>query len=88
MSPAPLQVFNIIHQIIELRMCALSYRIREKPNWWKKVKDPVIVEQWREEALRQDEETDSMETGVRRYLTPAMVRFQTSSPSPRPYSDI
>jgi len=37
-------------------MCALSNHIREKPNWWEEVKDEVIVEKWREEALRREEE--------------------------------
>jgi len=60
------------HQIVELRMCALSHHIREKPNWWEKVKDQVIVEKWREEALQQEE---AGELPPSRKLTPTMVRF-------------
>jgi len=55
-------------------MCALSHRIREKPNWWERVKDEVVVEKWREEVLQQEEGVDK-EPG--RKLTPAMVRFPT-----------
>ena len=44
----------LFHQIVELRMCALSSHIREKPNWWEKVKDETIVERWRGEALQED----------------------------------
>jgi len=35
-------------------MCALSNHIREKPNWWEKVKDEIIVERWRKEALQEN----------------------------------
>ena len=42
-------------------MCALSHHIREKPNWWEKVKDEAIVEKWREEALQQEEEVSQQE---------------------------
>ena len=37
-------------------MCALSNAIREKPNWWEKIKDPVLVEKWKQEALDQQEQ--------------------------------
>ena len=36
-----------------MRMCALSSAIREKPNWWEKIKDPALVEEWKQEALDQ-----------------------------------
>ena len=36
-----------------MRMCALSNAIREKPNWWEKIKDPALVEKWKQEALDQ-----------------------------------
>ena len=52
-------------------MCALSTHIREKPNWWEKVKDEVIVEKWRGEALRQEEEDDEEPSWK---LTPTLVR--------------
>jgi hypothetical protein len=63
-------------------MCALSNHIREKPNWWEKAKDEVIVEKWREEALQQQEEAGV--EGPSRKLTPAMVKsccFSTTLPS-------
>jgi hypothetical protein len=34
-------------------MCALSNAIREKNNWWVKIKHPTIVGKWRAEALEQ-----------------------------------
>ena len=34
-----------------MRMCALSSAIREKPNWWEKIKDSALVEKWTQEAL-------------------------------------
>jgi len=37
-------------------MCALSNYIREKPSWWDGARDMVVVEKWREEALRREEE--------------------------------
>lgn len=66
------------HQIVELRMCALSYRIREKHKWWEKVRDETVVEKWREEALQQEERGDLRESEWK--LTPAMVRFSTFEP--------
>ena len=53
-------------------MCALSNRIREKPNWWEKVKDQIIVERWRGEALQQAG-VDSDEQPSEWNLTPGMV---------------
>jgi len=53
-------------------MCALSHHIREKPNWWEKVKDQAIVEKWREESLQQEEEGEQPPS---RKLTPTMVGF-------------
>lgn len=37
----------------ELTMCELSATIRNKPNWWKKCKDPAIRAKWKEEATTQ-----------------------------------
>jgi len=37
-------------------MCALSNVIREKPNWWEKIKDPALVEKWTQEALGQQKD--------------------------------
>ncbi|KAF9027233.1 hypothetical protein BDZ89DRAFT_1015748, partial [Hymenopellis radicata] len=39
--------------IVELRMCALSAAIRDKTDWQLKMKNPDIVEKWRNEALGQ-----------------------------------
>ena len=36
-----------------MKMCALSNTIREKPNWWEKIKDPALVKKWTREALDQ-----------------------------------
>ena len=60
-----------LHQIVELRMCAFSNHIRERPNWWEEMKDKATLEKWREEILQQQkasEEAPSMR------LTPAMVK--------------
>ena len=62
-------------------MCALSHRIREKPNWWEKVKDKATVEEWREEALQEEEEDDGAPSWN---LTPAMVSPATPDPVPSP----
>lgn len=60
-----------LHQVVELRMCALSHRIREQPGWWEKVKDKAAVRKWREEALQEEEENDVAPSWK---LTPTMVR--------------
>ena len=52
-------------------MCALSHRIREKPDWWEKMKDKAVVKKWREEALQREEEIDE---ALSRKLTPTMVK--------------
>ncbi|KAF9779803.1 hypothetical protein BJ322DRAFT_1166963 [Thelephora terrestris] len=57
--------------IVELRMCALSNRIREKPDWWEKMEDEIIVEKWREEALQQAGDDGNPEWK----LTPGMVNY-------------
>jgi len=62
-----------LHQIAELRMCALSNRIREKANWREEVKYKVIVEKWRKEALGRGGEGD-LEEPMRK-LTTTMVKF-------------
>lgn len=58
-------------------MCALSNRIREKSNWWEKVKDETIVEKWREEALQQAEDCEQPEWK----LTPGMVSLASCLPA-------
>ena len=42
-----------LHQVVEVRMCALSNHIRKRSNWWEGVKDKVALEKWREAILRQ-----------------------------------
>ena len=54
-------------------MCALSNAIREKPNWWEKIKDPALVEKWTLEAL--DQQKDEYRI---RQLTRRMVIIPTS----------
>jgi hypothetical protein len=56
-------------QLAELRMYGLSWAIRNKPEWQRKISDPSVVEKWRKEAMDQQE-------GVRveKRLTPNMVR--------------
>ena len=54
-----------------MRMCALSNRIREKPNWWEKIKDPALVEKWTQEVL--DQQKDEYRI---RQLTRKMVNTQ------------
>ncbi|EIN07905.1 hypothetical protein PUNSTDRAFT_53245 [Punctularia strigosozonata HHB-11173 SS5] len=39
--------------LIELRMCALSATIREKPEWYNKFRDAKIQEKWRKEIQEQ-----------------------------------
>ncbi|KAI5900572.1 uncharacterized protein SCHCODRAFT_02526805 [Schizophyllum commune H4-8] len=41
--------------VAELKMYALSAAWRERPEWWRKVKDPVIREQWLKEAKAEQE---------------------------------
>jgi len=57
-----------------MRMCALSNAIREKPNWWEKIKDPALVEKWKQEALDQQKGeyrirqlTESMVTTAKKF---------------------
>lgn len=80
------ELLTSIHQVAELLMCALSHNIREKSNWWEEMKDEVIVEKWREEALQHEVEYSAI---LSRKPTPAMVKgcyFRT--PLPGPYLDI
>ena len=42
--------------LIELRMCALSAAIREKPEWWVKFRDEAIQAKWREEIKEQQKD--------------------------------
>ena len=56
-----------------MRMCALSNAIREKPDWWEKIKDPALVEKWTREALDQQKNEYRI-----RQLTRRMVITSTS----------
>ena len=51
-----------------MRMCALSNAIREKPQWWEKIKDTALVEKWTQEALDQQKGAHRI-----RQLTKGMV---------------
>lgn len=42
--------------LIEIRMCALSAAIREKPEWWVKFRDEAIRAKWREEIKEQQKD--------------------------------
>ncbi|KAF9781873.1 hypothetical protein BJ322DRAFT_1078847 [Thelephora terrestris] len=56
--------------ILELRMCALSHRIREIPRWWEEMR---IAERWREDVL---EEVENDVDGQQIWkLTPRMVDY-------------
>ena len=63
-------------------MCALSDRIREKPDWWEKMDDEAIAERWRGEALQQGEGNEQPAWN----LTPGMVSLVSfcSSCHPQP----
>jgi hypothetical protein len=50
-------------------MYALSWAIRSKPEWQRKIDDASIIEKWRKEAL--DQQAD---LPVEERLTPNMVR--------------
>jgi len=39
--------------LIELRMCALSAAIREKPEWWVKFRDENVQAKWSKEIKEQ-----------------------------------
>lgn len=41
--------------LVELRMCALSATLREKPRWYVKALDATIRRKWREEIVAQQE---------------------------------
>ena len=60
-------------------MCALSNHIREKPNWWEEVNDEVIVEKWKEEALRREEEALQREEEASRRKIEAIRRKEEAS---------
>lgn len=40
---------------IEMEMCALSGAIREKPDWWNKMRSPEIKGKWTAEVKSQQE---------------------------------
>ena len=56
-------------QVVEMRMCALSNAIREKPNWWEKIKDPALVEKWTREALGQQKDEYRIRQLTKRMVT-------------------
>lgn len=40
--------------LAELSVREASNAIREKPNWWNKIKDPAIAANWRRELLEEN----------------------------------
>ena len=54
-----------------MRMCTLSNAIREKPNWWEKIKDPALVEKWKQEALDQQKDEYHFRKLTERMVTAA-----------------
>ncbi|KAJ7619042.1 hypothetical protein B0H17DRAFT_1219766 [Mycena rosella] len=56
--------------LAELRMYGLSWAIRSKVEWQRKMADPLIMDKWRKEALEQQ---DSLP--VEQQLTPNMVNY-------------
>ncbi|KAL1745933.1 hypothetical protein HDZ31DRAFT_81615 [Schizophyllum fasciatum] len=59
--------------IVELRMQQLSAALREKPEWWRKAKDPKIRKRWFEEAKAEQESVE------RRWrLTDNMINYTLS----------
>ena len=80
-SPHCYKFLTSLPQFAELRMCALSNYIREKPNWWEEVRNEATVEKWRKRALREWEEASRTVIDVRRdegassrRLTPTMAK--------------
>ncbi|KAF8173746.1 hypothetical protein K438DRAFT_1849902 [Mycena galopus ATCC 62051] len=59
--------------LAELRMYGLSWAIRSKHEWQRKISDPAIVEKWRKEALDQQESLK-----VEKRLTPNMINYVLS----------
>ncbi|EPQ56986.1 hypothetical protein GLOTRDRAFT_120376 [Gloeophyllum trabeum ATCC 11539] len=43
-----------LETLVEFRMRALAGKIIEKPNWWNKVRDPLVVRKWRKEFRQID----------------------------------
>ena len=56
-----------------MRMCALSSAFREKPNWWEKIKDPALVEEWKQEALDQQKGEYRIRQLTERMVTTAKI---------------
>ncbi|KAF9789748.1 hypothetical protein BJ322DRAFT_1203235 [Thelephora terrestris] len=56
--------------VVEMRMCALSNAIREKPNWWEQIKDRSLVKKWMREAVDQQKNEYRI-----RQLTLKMVNY-------------
>ncbi|KAJ7690130.1 hypothetical protein B0H17DRAFT_1290812 [Mycena rosella] len=80
----------------ELRMCSLSAHIRQKPNWWEKMRDETIRSKWIREAKEQQAEhprweqlTDNMLNYVMSELNGyAMLRDAKTGIESGPYERI
>ena len=64
------KISTSLHQIVELRMCALSHHIREQRKWWERVKGEAAMEKWRGDLLK----TEGASSASKR-LTATMVKF-------------
>ncbi|KAJ7122793.1 hypothetical protein C8R44DRAFT_621154 [Mycena epipterygia] len=56
--------------LAELRMYSLSWAIRSKPEWQRKITDPGIMNKWRKEALDQQDGLP-----LQQKLTPNMINY-------------
>ncbi|KAF9049333.1 hypothetical protein BDZ89DRAFT_1057685, partial [Hymenopellis radicata] len=65
---------DVPRTIVELRMCQLSAILRDKPEWYNKINDPVIRAKWREEALA-TEQALPQDLDPEWKLTEAMVDY-------------
>lgn len=55
-SPRPCALTRGPCQIAEMQMCDLSNHIREQPDWWEKIENPVLVEKWKRQVLNSQED--------------------------------
>ncbi|KAI0634693.1 hypothetical protein C8Q77DRAFT_1054929 [Trametes polyzona] len=67
--PSPFTfILNNPVPLVELRLRRFARTIREKPRWWEKVHDPVIVARWTREIVEHDRACiDELWGGERRF---------------------
>ncbi|KAJ7499546.1 hypothetical protein FB451DRAFT_1073796 [Mycena latifolia] len=64
--------------LAELRMYRLSWAIRSKPDWQRKMCDPIIMDKWRKEALKQQEHLpveDKLTTNMINYVLSELAAY-------------